>query len=280
MLTGHVTPLAMYRLLHDAKEPDCVLMIDESFLVLNHVEIQQMLRSALYSRKVDWYSHGRIFEETGLPESFSFQGRIIFNLNEAKTSDFNRRALLDRVLYNKVLVTGEQVASKMRGRATYKCNRKLWKLIEDRLILIRERQADSDLTDGEKDQVLNFTTDKILQISSTYSPDVSMRGLERSELVFQFFKGLFGVFDFDFSSPFAERYLMPVGGRNLLLRIIHEKGGEIAIGDAARTLSDFERISRRTAYRRIREAVDEKRVGGNNRKLWLITHKVDGNGAK
>jgi len=113
VISGQVSPLALYKLLHECRSSRTVVIVDESFTLLADRVNQQMLRCALYSGTVEWRSQGDKFKSLKLPESFRFNGRIIFNTNATNETDPNHKAMLDRVYYNKLVFTGEQVATKM-----------------------------------------------------------------------------------------------------------------------------------------------------------------------
>ena len=136
--------------------------------------------------------------------------------------------------------------------------------------LLREGDHDIRLTEQEISRILQYTTTKLLEISRTYNATLSMRILERTESVFLFIKQFFGTFDFDLGSKLAEAYFTPADEPDFMLKVLHENGGEMPIGQLATVLSDYQHYSVRTAYRRIQDAIESKQIRGNTRKTWLV----------
>jgi len=260
VLNGHITPLAMYKLLWDCRAKTCVLIVDESFTLLADREIQQMLRCAMYSGQVDWRSKGKATAGLGLPESFRFNGRVIFNTNVTNQKDFNYKAMLDRVFYNKLMLTGEQIAEKMKTKRSYSPDRELWKLVEERLLLIRDDKTDITLSTAEQEAILKYTVDGILRISRTYNVNISMRILERVEWLCLFLKQFFGELDLEFAKGLADNYFVVNDEEDLIKKVIARNGGSMPAKDLAAILRDTQKYSLRTAQRRINEYVELGRI--------------------
>lgn len=275
VVSGHITPLAMYKLLYECRHRKSVLIVDESFNLLAEKEIQQMLRSAMYSGLVDWQSRGKAFGELGIPDNFEFHGRIIFNTNVTNDKNFNHKALLDRVYYNKLLLTGAQITEKMFHKRSYTPDQNIWRFVEGRLILIRDGKIDTELTQEEKDEILRFTIDRILKISRTYNTNISMRILERVEQLCLFLKQLFGELDFEFAKDLAKNYFVVNDEEDLIKKVIAENGGTMAAKDLASILKDTQKYSLRTAQRRIREYVELGKILAPKRGLVALYHGKD-----
>jgi hypothetical protein len=260
VINGQVSPLAMYKLLYESRFSESVLIIDESFTLLADSQIQQMIRCALYSEIVDWRSQGNKFESLGLPESFKFKGRIIFNTNVTNHNDFNCRAMLDRVFYNRLILTGEQIALKMKSRRESTPNKQVWKEIEQRIIRIRNGDINIQLSTDEKNQILDYVIQRILEINRTYNANLSMRILERVETLCLFLKKFFGTLDFEFAKNLAKHYFIINDEEDFIKKVIAEAGGVIAAKDLATILSEMQRYSYRTAQRRIYDYVSAGKI--------------------
>jgi hypothetical protein len=256
VVSGRITPLAMYELLYECRFRNSVLIIDESFTLLADSNIQQMLRCALYSGVVDWRSKGEKFESLNIPETFNFNGRIVFNTNLVNNKDFNYKAMLDRVYYNKLILTGEQITEKMKSKRSYAPDKKVWQLLGQRLLLIRNGKLKTRLSKQEKDAILEYTVNKILEISRTYNTNISMRILERIETLCLFLKQLFGKLDLEFAKSLAKQYFVINDEEDFIKKVIVEAGGMIPAKDLTAILSDTQKYSLRTAQRRIQEYVE------------------------
>jgi len=269
-LSGQISPLAMYRLLHECRTRNSILIVDESFVMLADNQIQHMLRCALYSGVVDWRSHGQTFKSLKLPESFSFRGRVIFNTNVSNHTDANHKAMLDRVFYNRLVLTGEQIALKMIRKREYSPRRDVWRFLEEHLLQIRSGATKTRLSKKEREDILHFTVHRVLQISRTYNTELSVRILERVERLCLFLKQLFGELDFEFAKGLAKHYFVVDDEEDFIRKVIAENGGTVAAKDLAAILRDTQQYSLRTAQRRIEEYVTLGRILAPKRGLLAL----------
>lgn len=107
-ITGHVAPMALYNLLYDYRDEKSVLVLDDSDTVLHNETSINLLKSAMNNkgkRIIDWGS--RAVEGAGLPDSFEFNGAVVFitnvNFDHPKFKNTaigeHLRALISRVYY-------------------------------------------------------------------------------------------------------------------------------------------------------------------------------------
>lgn len=260
VISGQISPLALYKLLHECRSSRAVVIVDESFTLLADSVNQQMLRCALYSGTVEWRSQGDTFKALKLPESFRFSGRIIFNTNATNETNPNHKAMLDRVYYNKLVLTGEQVATKMIQKHEYTPNTAIWRAVEERLLQIRTGKVKTRLSSEEKKTLLQFTVHGVLQISRTYNTNLSVRILERVETLCLFLKQMFGTLDLEFAKSTAKHYFVINDEEDFIKKVIAEAGGKMAAKDLAVILRDTQKCSLRTAQRRIQEYVELGRI--------------------
>lgn len=87
---GSASAIGLYQLLYQYSTPGSVLVLDDSDTILYDETSLNMLKAALdsgKSRKLNWRSETRILEANGVPDSFEFEGAIIFitNLDFEKT---------------------------------------------------------------------------------------------------------------------------------------------------------------------------------------------------
>lgn len=270
VISGQVSPLALYKLLHECRTSRSVMIVDESFTLLADSVNQQMLRCALYSGTVEWRSQGDKFKSLKLPESFSFNGRIIFNTNATNETNPNHKAMLDRVYYNKLMLTGEQVATKMMQKGEYIPDTAIWRAIEERLLQIRTGKIRIGLTSEEKKTLLQFTVHRVLQISRTYNTNLSVRILERVETLWLFLKQLFGELDVEFAKSMAKHYFVINDEEDFIKKVIFEAGGKMATKDLAVILRNTQGYSYRTAQRRIQEYVEIGKIVNPKRGLVAL----------
>lgn len=88
---GLISAIGLYQLLHDMKDEENVLVLDDVDSILYNPETLGMLKAALNSggsRRISWNTESRILESAGLPKSFNFKGGIIFITN----MDINRES--------------------------------------------------------------------------------------------------------------------------------------------------------------------------------------------
>ena len=270
VISGQVSPLALYKLLHECRTSRSVMIVDESFTLLADSVNQQMLRCALYSGTVEWRSQGDKFKSLKLPETFSFNGRIIFNTNATSETNPNHKAMLDRVYYNKLMLTGEQVATKMMQKDEYTPDTAIWRAIEERLLQIRAGKTRTGLTKEEKKSLLQFTVHRVLQISRTYNTNLSVRILERVETLWLFLKQLFGELDVEFAKSMAKHYFVINDEEDFIKKVIFEAGGKMATKDLAVILRSTQGYSYRTAQRRIQEYVEIGKIVNPKRGLVAL----------
>jgi hypothetical protein len=184
-LTGHITPKRFFEIL----QLDGKIILDESYMLLQNSQIKNMLRSALYDGEVVWYSSNG-------DEKHKFKGDIIFNSNQFNNKSLNDKALLDRLMVNNLSLDKDQLKVKLQHKRTYTPDRQLWKLITDRLLVIRNNGL-LELTTDELAYVDNFINMELDKLPLDLSNEVSMRISERVETVFQYTKTFFGVLDED-----------------------------------------------------------------------------------
>lgn len=113
---GTATPKAMYRLLYENR--DKIVVFDDCDSVLENPTAVMLLKAALDStstRTVCWMSEARGDDETGLPNSFTFEGKIIFISNKPVTKI--PQPILSRALFVDVTMTAPEKIDRMRAIA-------------------------------------------------------------------------------------------------------------------------------------------------------------------
>lgn len=101
-VSGKTTPLALYMSLWESRGPDQLVVYDDCDSVLWEEDSQNILKAALDSRavrRITWNTTSRVLDKADIPNSFDFEGRIIFitNINFARMRDSKVKAHLDAI---------------------------------------------------------------------------------------------------------------------------------------------------------------------------------------
>lgn len=107
MEKGAATPIGLYQMLWQYSAPGSVLVLDDSDTILFDDTSLNLLKAALDSgkrRRISWRSESRVLEQAGIPDSYEFEGSVIFVTNlklesaRGKIGD-HMQALLSRCHY-------------------------------------------------------------------------------------------------------------------------------------------------------------------------------------
>jgi hypothetical protein len=152
-ISGHMTPMALYRALHDHQ--DDMLVFDDCDSVLNGDTCQNMLKAALDSfgdRTVTWATERG--SSGDLPSHFQFNGRVIFISNYSL--DQIPQPLVSRALYVDVTMTPEEKMTRIRAIAPQLCPD-----IDD-----IGRAECIELIDSVRDQIFDLNLRTLLKVVS------------------------------------------------------------------------------------------------------------------
>lgn len=78
------SPLGLYQLLYEYREPGSLLVLDDSDTVLYDEACLNMLKAVTDSgkhRRLTWRTESRVLEENDIPTQFEFEGSVIFITN-------------------------------------------------------------------------------------------------------------------------------------------------------------------------------------------------------
>lgn len=84
VVKGSATPIGLYQALYKYSDPNCVLVFDDCDSILLDDVSLNLLKGALDSgkkRKISWLADSRILRQEGIPDSFNFNGSVIFITN-------------------------------------------------------------------------------------------------------------------------------------------------------------------------------------------------------
>jgi hypothetical protein len=84
VVKGSASPIGLYQTLYKYSDSNCVVVFDDCDSILLDDVSLNLLKGALDSgkkRKISWLSESRILKEEGIPDSFNFNGTVIFITN-------------------------------------------------------------------------------------------------------------------------------------------------------------------------------------------------------
>jgi len=84
VVKGSATPIGLYQTLYKYSDPNCVVVFDDCDSILLDDVSLNLLKGALDSgkkRKISWLSESSTLRREGIPDSFNFQGSVIFITN-------------------------------------------------------------------------------------------------------------------------------------------------------------------------------------------------------
>lgn len=84
VVKGSATALGLYCALYKYSDANCVLVFDDCDTILFDDVALNLLKGALDSgkkRKISWLSESRVLKDEGIPNSFTFNGSVIFITN-------------------------------------------------------------------------------------------------------------------------------------------------------------------------------------------------------
>jgi hypothetical protein len=84
VVKGSATPIGLYQTLYKYSDPNCVVVFDDCDSILLDDVSLNLLKGALDSgkkRKISWLSESSTLRREGIPDSFNFNGSVIFITN-------------------------------------------------------------------------------------------------------------------------------------------------------------------------------------------------------
>lgn len=150
IIKGTATAIGLYQLLYKHSDAGSVLVLDDCDTVLGDDQALNILKGALDSgrrRRISWNAESRVLRENGVPDSFNFNGAVIFVSNlkfdQVKSSKIKEHteALMSRCHYLDLTIN----------------------TMRDRMLRIRQVHRDAELTGGLFSDY-DFSGDEDLQI--------------------------------------------------------------------------------------------------------------------
>lgn len=148
---GNMSPLGLYVTLFNYSDKDNIIVFDDCDSIFDDPLSLNILKAALDSkdkRTIHWNTDSRKLKEEGIPNDFTFRGGVIFITN-IKFSEVRSKKLKDHILAlesrcHYVDLNIDTVREKML---------RIRQVIEDGML------SDYDMTDEQKEQVIEFVDD-------------------------------------------------------------------------------------------------------------------------
>jgi hypothetical protein len=84
VVKGSMTPIGLYQALYERSGKGDIIVFDDCDTILFDEQCLNMLKAVLDSgkkRRVSWRAESRVLQQNGVPDSFEFQGSVIFITN-------------------------------------------------------------------------------------------------------------------------------------------------------------------------------------------------------
>ena len=149
VIKGSATAIGLYQMLYKYSDKNCVLVFDDCDSILFDDVCLNLLKGALDSgkkRKISWMAESRVLKEEGIPNSFTFNGSVIFITN-LKFDQTKNGKLKDHL---------EALQSRCHYLdLTMDSNRDKWLWVKSKAVK-GELFADYDFSDETRDEIIDF----------------------------------------------------------------------------------------------------------------------------
>ena len=258
IIKGFMTPKKVFETLK--RNYTSTICFDEAENIFNSEDSLFVLRPALFGGTVSW-----ITSKGEAVDSFSFIGTVIANMNHFGVSEAAAAPLFDRCLYNSVNLDNAQLIEKIQSMKAYSMNAEIWKLISDKITLIRTEGLE-DLTEDEDRMVMGFIVE-VAKDSSVFNKSLSARAKARAYLVARCIKSLFcgfGEKEVALFRELARPYICTEEVDDLCVKILR-KNPNVTRKELTELISEQRQISNRQATRLISAAIERGSLIAINR---------------
>lgn len=115
-VTGHMSPMAMYELLYEHRSKEDIVIFDDTDSVFADTKSLNLLKAALDTRRFKVLSWGTKSIQLNVPQSFRFEGQIVFLTNKVLTGD-HFKAMLSRIHHCDMTLTVQEVLYRIKDLA-------------------------------------------------------------------------------------------------------------------------------------------------------------------
>lgn len=168
VVSGGVSSIGLYQKLYHNRGSQQVLVFDDCDGVLQDDEMLNLLKAALNSgdkRRINWNKESRVLQTEDIPDSFDFEGSVIFISNV----DFERQ-----------IARGSRIAGHLEAIMS-RCHYLDLEIgsMRDRLLRIKQIVRDGmmqsyDFSKEQEQSIINFVVD-----NSEYMREVSLRAVKK-----------------------------------------------------------------------------------------------------
>jgi hypothetical protein len=264
IIRGFMTPKKVYDTL---KQNFCnIVVFDEAENIFNDEMAMYILRPAMFGGEVSW-----ITARGDATDTFSFTGTVIANMNHFGVTEAAAAPLFDRTLFNATNLTNGQIIEKITSAKGYKMNEEIWKIVKDKITLIRNEGLD-ELTAAEETYVMNYLVE-IAGKATVFNKSLSARARSRTLLVARCMKSMFLTLD-DNTKPLFERIVKPYiatdDADDVCVAILKQKP-DVTRKQLTEIISEQKQMSERQACRMVSAAIERGVLTAVNRSKIIIT---------
>jgi len=263
IIRGFMTPKKVYETMK--KHFASTVCFDEAENIMNDEMSMFILRPAMFGGDVSWIS-----SKGEALDSFTFTGTVIANMNHFGVTEAAAAPLFDRCLFNNVNLDSHQIIEKIQSANTYKMDEDVWKLVKEKIVLIR-KEGIEELTDEEEQYVMSYIVE-IANSSSVFNKSLSARARGRAILVARCLKSLYMGFDDRVKELFrtiTKPYISTDDADDICVKIL-KANPKLTRRELAEIISEQKSISERQATRLIKAAIERGVLIALNRTTVII----------
>jgi len=268
IVRGFMTPKKVYETL---KQNFCsIVCFDEAENIMNDEMSMFILRPAMFGGVVSWLSM-----KGDAIDTFNFTGTVIANMNHFGVTDAAAQPLFDRTLFNNTNLDNKHIIEKIQSAQGYAMNEEVWRVIKDKITLIRNEGID-ELTPDEEQYVMDYII-KVANNATVFNKSLSARARSRAMLVARCMKSMFLELDDTTKKVYeaiAKPYISTDDADDICVRILMQKP-DLTRKQLTEIIAEQKQISERQATRMISAAIERNILTAINRSKVVIN---DGKG--
>jgi hypothetical protein len=263
IVRGFMTPKKVYETL---KQNFCsIVCFDEAENIMNDEMAMFILRPAMFGGTVSWLSM-----KGDAIDTFDFKGTIIANMNHFGVTEAAAAPLFDRTLFNSTNLDNKHIIEKIQSAQGYKMNEEVWRVIKDKITLIRNEGIEELTPDEEKYVMKNIV--KVANNATVFNKSLSARARSRAFLVARCMKSLFLELDstvLEVYEKIVKPYISTDDADDICVRILTQKP-DLTRKQLTEIIAEQKQISERQATRMVSAAIERGILMGVNRSKVVV----------
>ena len=263
IVRGFMTPKKVYETL---KQNFCsIVCFDEAENIMNDEMAMFILRPAMFGGTVSWLSM-----KGDAIDTFDFKGTIIANMNHFGVTEAAAAPLFDRTLFNSTNLDNKHIIEKIQSAQGYKMNEEVWRVIKDKITLIRNEGIEELTPDEEKYVMKNIV--KVANNATVFNKSLSARARSRAFLVARCMKSLFLELDPTVLAVYEQivkPYISTDDADDICVRILTQKP-DLTRKQLTEIIAEQKQISERQATRMVSAAIERGILMGVNRSKVVV----------